>query len=55
MKNKKTQIGQGKIRGYWLPFLIALPFAVLIAFAVIRYGTVLRNLIHVAIKAVVLA
>lgn len=43
------------ISGRWLPLLIAIPFAVLVAFLTIRYGMTFRNLIHVAIKAVVIA
>ncbi len=38
----------------WLtPVLLALPFALLLGFAAIRYGSFLRNLIHVAVKLAV--
>ena len=35
------------------PVLLALPFAAAMGFAAFRYGNLLRNLIHTAIKLVV--
>lgn len=55
MKKDMNRPEKRRIRGRWLPLLIAVPLAALLTFAVIRYGVTLRNLIHVAIKAVVLA
>ena len=45
---------KNKGRNIWLtPVLLALPFALGTAFAAIKYGRLIQNLIHVAVKLVV--
>ena len=50
---------KGKRRGTGHPWLgavlLAVPFAGAMAFAALRWGTVLKNLIHVVIKMVVVS
>ena len=43
-------------RPFWQgPLLLALPFAAALIFAAARWGTLLKNLIHVAIKMAVIS
>ena len=48
-KNKKQGPGWGSA------LLMALPFAAALTFAALRWGTELKNLIHVVIKLVVIS
>ena len=41
-------------KGIWaLPFLLALPFLAAVVFAALRFGPKLMQLVHAAVKAVV--
>ena len=56
MNTEKKKDSRRGHRFFWAgPVLLAIPFAGLLIFAVIRWGTLLKNLIHVVIKMVVIS
>lgn len=53
--NEKRNGLTGHLRMFRMPVLLAIPFVILLVIAVICWGGILRNVIHVLIKAVVIA
>ena len=56
MSTEKKKKDKRERRFFWTgPVLLVIPFAGLLIFAAIRWGTLLKNLIHVVIKMVVIS